>query len=347
MRYRTGHLKSEKGANKMVPFFVFLFCLFATYGAYLLVTRKSEEHRVQMEKRWREVMLGLDEEISQANAEGGSIDVNKIKLARDEVLSEIPQFNELLQGVQFVKWVKTMIDQSDLHLTVMRLFMFCALSGLLATLAVSMLAPSFLAALGAGLVAACLPLLHVLWKRKKRLNKFLSDLPDTLELMSRALASGHAFTEALNMVSKEMPDPISTEFRRTYEEQNLGLSVKVALENLTNRVPLLDLKICITAIMIQRETGGNLSEILEKVAGTIRERFKIMEDLNTLTTSSRMSAWVLCAMPVFIAAMVSYINPGYMTVFWKEELGHKMIAVASGLQLTGMLVIRRIMQIKI
>jgi tight adherence protein B len=214
-------------------------------------------------------------------------------------------------------------------------------------IAVSMLADSFLAAVLAGIVTACVPFLHVLWKRKKRLDKFLSDLPDTLELMSRALASGHAFTEALHMVSKEMPDPIATEFRRTYEEQNLGLSVKIALENLTERVPILDLKICVTAIMIQRETGGNLAEILEKVASTIRERFKILEDLNTLTTSSRMSAWVLCAMPVFIALMVSYINPGYMNVMWTEDLGHKMLMVAAVLQTIGMLVIRKIMKIKI
>lgn len=328
----------------MLPFFVFLFCLFGTYGTYLLVTRKTAEDQARIEKRMREVLLGLDAEGQVANT---GLDVSQIRLARDEILSEIPKVDEILRSIEFVKWVKHMIDQSDLQLTVMRLFMFCGLSGLLGMMAVSMLADNFLIAILAGLATASLPFLHVLWKRKKRLDKFLSDLPDTLELMSRALASGHAFTEALHMVSKEMPDPIATEFRRTYEEQNLGLSVKVALENLTERVPVLDLKICVTAIMIQRETGGNLAEILEKVASTIRERFKILEDLNTLTTSSRMSAWVLCAMPFFIATMVTYINPNYMTVMWTEEIGHKMLMVAGVLQTIGMLVIRRIMQIKI
>src|SRR5262249_37448530 len=113
------------------------------------------------------------------------------------------------------------------------------------------------------------------------------------------------------------------------------------------RVPILDLKICITAIMIQRETGGNLAEILEKVASTIRERFRILEDLNTLTTSSRMSAWVLCAMPAFIAAMVTYINPTYMAVCGRSPTGKKMLYAAAGWQFIGMLFIRRIMQIKI
>jgi tight adherence protein B len=332
----------------MLPFFVFIFCLCATYGTYLLVTRKTAEDQERMEKRMREVLLGLDTSSEgQAGGRTGPLGVNQIRLARDEILSEIPKFDEMLRKIEFVKWVKLMIDQSDLQLTVMRLFMFCGLAGLLGMMAISMLADSFLAAILAGLVTACLPFLHVLWKRKKRLDKFLADLPDTLELMSRALASGHAFTEALHMISKEMPDPIGTEFRRTYEEQNLGLSVKIALENLVERVPVLDLKICVTAIMIQRETGGNLAEVLEKVASTIRDRFKILEDLNTLTTSSRMSANVLCAMPAFIALMVSYINPTYMRVLWTEPLGHKMLMVAAGLQLTGMFVIRRIMQIKI
>lgn len=332
----------------MLPFFVFIFCLLATYGTYLLVTRKTAEDQERIEKRMREVLLGLDSSSANgANGGAGGLDVNQIRLARDEILSEIPKFDEILRKIEFVKWIKQMIDQSDLQLTVMRLFMFCGLAGLLGMMAVSMLADSFLAAILAGLVTACLPMLHVLWKRKKRLDKFLADLPDTLELMSRALASGHAFTEALHMISKEMPDPIATEFRRTYEEQNLGLSVKIALENLVERVPVLDLKICVTAIMIQRETGGNLAEVLEKVASTIRDRFKILEDLNTLTTSSRMSANVLCAMPAFIALMVSYINPTYMRVLWTEPLGHKMLMVAAALQLTGMVVIRRIMQIKI
>ena len=107
------------------------------------------------------------------------------------------------------------------------------------------------------------------------------------------------------MVSIEMPEPIATEFRKAYEEQNLGLSVKLALENLTQRMPLLDLKMCVTAMLIQRETGGNLAEILEKVAYTIRERFRIMGDLKTLTTSSRMSAWLLCALPIFVALAVT------------------------------------------
>jgi len=192
-----------------------------------------------------------------------------------------------------------------------------------------------------------LPFVHVWWKRKKRFDAFLEELPDALDLVSRALSAGHAFSEALNMVSTEMPDPIATEFRKTYEEQNLGLSIKLALENLTQRMPLLDLRMCVTAVLIQRETGGNLSEILEKVSHTIRERFRIMGDLKTLTTSSRMSAWLLCGLPIFVALAVTVMNPDYMSVLWKDPRGHYLIAAAMFLQISGMLIVRKILNIKI
>jgi tight adherence protein B len=198
-----------------------------------------------------------------------------------------------------------------------------------------------------GLIAAALPFLHISIKRKKRLKKFLQLLPDALDLMSRGLSAGHAFTESLQMVSTEMPEPIATEFRKTYDEQNLGLSLKLALENLTQRMPLLDLRMCVTAVLIQRETGGNLSELLEKVAHTIRERFRIMEDLKTLTLSSRWSAWLLCALPVALAVYITFMNPEYMEVMWRDPRGHKLLVVAAVMQILGMLMVQKIMKIKI
>jgi tight adherence protein B len=225
--------------------------------------------------------------------------------------------------------------------------MFSLMAGILGALAVSMLTPLWLLSLLGGVVAAALPFLHVFWKRSNRLRAFLSLLPDALDLMSRALQAGHAFAESLHMIATEMPEPIATEFRKTYEEQNLGLSLKLALENLSERIPLLDLRICITAILIQRETGGNLAEVLEKVAHTIRERFRILEDLRTLTTSSRMSAWILCGLPIFIAVAVTIMNPDYMSVLWNDPRGHRLLFVAVVLQITGMLVIRKILRIKI
>jgi tight adherence protein B len=262
-------------------------------------------------------------------------------------MSEIPSVNRFLLRIQTALQLKRMLDQADLHITPSRLGMFSVMAAILAGLAVSMISSAILLVILGALIAASLPFVHVFWRRKKRFNDFLEHLPDTLELMSRALSAGHAFAEALHMVSTEMPDPIATEFRKTYEEQNLGLSLKLAMENLTQRIPLLDLRMCVTAVLIQRETGGNLAEILEKVAYTIRERFRIMGDLKTLTTSSRISAWLLCGLPIFVAVAVTVMNPDYMSVLWKDPRGHYLIGTAIGLQITGMFIVRKILDIKI
>jgi len=320
----------------MISFFVFLFCLFLTYGAYLLATRKSEDRRLRLQQRLAKTLLH--------SAHSTDAEVN---LARDELMSEIPLVNRLLIRLTIASRLSSMIEQADLDITVLRLLMFSAMAGMLALFAASMVTISWLIPLSAGLAAATLPFVHVWWKRKKRLDKFLEQLPDALELVSRALSAGHAFSEAVQMIATEMPEPCAGEFRKTYEEQNLGLSLKLALENLSQRIPLLDLHFCITAILIQRETGGNLAEILEKVATTIRERFRIMGDLKTLTTSSRMSAWILCGLPVFVAIAVSVMNPEYMSVLWSDPRGHKLLFAAALMQTLGMLIIRKMLRIKI
>jgi tight adherence protein B len=320
----------------LAAFLVFIFCLFLVLGAYLAATRGSEAKRARLHKRLAEALL-----------HSAHTDDVEVILAREELMSEIPWINRVLIELQVATRLKRVLDQADLHITVTRLMMFSVMAGMLAALAASMLTISVLVMVAAGLAAAALPLIHVFWKRRKRFDQFLEQLPDTLELMSRALSAGHAFSESLHMVSTEMPEPIATEFRKTYEEQNLGLSLKLALENLTQRVPLLDLRLCVTAILIQRETGGNLAEILEKVAYTIRERFRILGDLKTLTTSSRMSAWLLCGLPIFITIVITGMNPDYMSILWSDPRGHKLIAAALFMQITGMLVVRKILRIKI
>jgi tight adherence protein B len=320
----------------LIPFFVFITCLFLTYALYLITSRSSDAKRRLLNERLAEAI----------RSSAASYDAD-VQLAREELLSEIPWLNRSLLKLNIPTRIKRTIDQADLNITVVRLVLFSLTAGVLAFLAVSMLSGSYLLMGIVGLIAGVLPFAHVLAKRKKRLNKFLRLLPDALDLMSRGLSAGHAFTESLHMVATEMPEPIATEFRKTYEEQNLGLSLKLALENLVQRMPLLDLRMCVTAILIQRETGGNLSELLEKVAYTIRERFRIMEDLKTLTLSSRWSAWLLCALPVFLAVYISLMNPGYMDVLWRDTRGHKLIALAITMQILGMLMVRKIMKIKI
>jgi tight adherence protein B len=320
----------------MLSFLVFLFALFLVLGAYLLATHGTDAKRARLRERLAEALMHS----------GHSKDI-EVVLARNELMSEIPWINRSLIRLRAALQLKRMLDQADLHITPSRLMMFSVMAGMLAALTASVVSISILLTLAAGLAAASIPFFHVWWKRKKRFDAFLEHLPDALDLMARALSAGHAFSEAMHMVSTEMPEPIATEFRKTYEEQNLGLSLKLALENLTQRIPLLDLRMCVTAVLIQRETGGNLAEILEKVAYTIRERFRIMGDLKTLTTSSRMSAWLLCGLPIFVSIVITIMNPEYMSVLWKDQRGHYLIATALSLQVSGMLIVRKILRIKI
>ena len=320
----------------LILFFVFLTGLFLTYTLFLFSSRGSDKKRALLRERLADAI--------RTSAHSTDMDV---QLAREELLSEIPWMNRVLIKVQVSSKLKRMIDQADAHITVMRLVLFSLTAGVLAFLAVSMISASYLLMGFFAVMATALPFLHIHSKRKKRLKKFLQLLPDALDLMSRGLSAGHAFTEALQMVSTEMPEPIATEFRKTYEEQNLGLSLKLALENLVERVPLLDLRMCVTAVMIQRETGGNLSELLEKVAYTIRERFRIMEDLKTMTLSSRWSAWLLCGLPIFLAVYVTLMNPGYMDVMWRDARGNRLLAIAAIMQVLGMLMVQKIMKIRI
>jgi tight adherence protein B len=305
-------------------------------GAFLLATQGSDAKRARLQKR-----------LSDALLHSSHTEDVEIILARNELMSEIPMVNRFLVNLQGALHLKRMLDQADLQITPSKLVMFSVMAGMLAAMAAGVLTQSIVMMIAAGLLIATLPILYVLFKRKQRLNKFLELLPDALDLVSRALSAGHAFSESLHMVATEMPEPIAGEFQKTYEEQNLGLSLKLALENLTQRIPLLDLKMCVTAIMIQRETGGNLAEILEKVAYTIRERFRIMGDLKTLTTSSRMSAWLLCGLPIAVSLVITIMNPEYMSVLWKDPRGHLLIAIALFMQLTGMLIVRKILNIKI
>lgn len=320
----------------LISFFVFLFALFLVLGAYVLTTQGTEAKRARLQKRLADALM-----------HSSHTDDMEVVLARNELMSEIPWLNRSLVRVQAALQLKRMLDQADLHITPSRLVMFSVMAGILAGLAASVISIFIFVILGAAVLAAAVPFVHVWWKRKKRFDAFLEHLPDALDLISRALSAGHAFSEALHMVSAEMPEPIATEFRKTYEEQNLGLSLKLALENLVQRIPLLDLRMCITAVLIQRETGGNLAEILEKVAYTIRERFRILGDLKTLTTSSRLSAWLLCALPIFVTIMITVLNPEYMAILWKDPRGHYLIATGLGLQITGMLIVRKILRIQI
>ena len=314
---------------------VFLFFLFLTYAIFLLTSRKADVRSMQLQKRVAEALSDL-----------GSHDQSDIRIAREDTIGGSPAINRILSSLDFIKKLDNTIRQSGVMITVTRLLVFSFLAGALGLLSAVTVMNVMLALIPA-VLAALLLYIYVSLLRRKRLRKINAQLPDTLDLLGRSLAVGHAFSEALNQVANEMPDPIATEFRIVFEEQKLGLSTKAALDGLSERVPLTDLRICITAMHIQRETGGNLAEILEKVSQTIRERFKLMEDFRTLTTSSRGSAWILCGLPFGIVFVLTAINSDYMSLLLHDWRGHYVIAAAIVLQILGILTIRKILAIKV
>jgi len=314
---------------------IFLFFLLATYALFLFASRSQQADQERLEQRVREA---LQETLD--SPEGA------ISLVREDTIGGNPTIHRILSSLNLMNRLDVMIKQADMEITVYKLLLFCVLAGIMAGLAAATLFNIVVVVVFAG-IAMAIPILHVARTRQKRLRKFNSQLPDTLDLLSRSLAVGHAFSESLHQVAMEMPDPVATEFRITFEEQKLGLSSKLALDRLGERVPILDLRLCITAMHIQRETGGNLAEILEKVSLTIRERFRIMEDFRTLTTSSRLSGWILCAIPIVLVFLLTMLNPDYMAVLVHDSRGHYVLAFAAVWQMLGMLLIKKFLSIRV
>ncbi len=223
---------------------------------------------------------------------------------------------------------------------------------------------SLLAAVAGGLISAVLaqtiyvapvgavilfsmPWIWLWWKRRARLNKFASQLPDAMELVARALRAGHSLAAGMHVVAEEMPLPISKEFGRVYEEQNLGISLEEALRSLSSRVPNLDLKFFCTAVQIQRQTGGDLAEILDKIGYVVRERYKILGQVKALTGEGRLSGLVLIVMPFGLFLFMLHTKYDYIQMLWTDPLGIKMSVVALILQVLGAVVIKKIVDIKV
>src|SRR4030042_6530483 len=179
-------------------------------------------------------------------------------------------------------------------------------------------------------------------KGTKRLKAFIREFPDALDMMTSAIRAGHALNQSLQLVGTEAPDPVGIEFKKTFEQYNLGLTLHDALYNLTERMNSLDLKLFVTAVLLQRETGGNLTEILETIGSTIRERFKLIGQIRTYTAQGRMSAWILGLLPIFFVLIISMLNPTYLQPLFKDPLGHFLIGIATFLQILGFVIIQKI-----
>jgi tight adherence protein B len=203
------------------------------------------------------------------------------------------------------------------------------------------------AAAGAGLVGLAVPLARLRYSRSSRMKRFEEQFPEALDLLSRAIRAGHAFQTAMGMVADELPAPVGAEFRKTFEQQNYGLPVTEALAALSARVPLVDVRFFVTAVTIQRETGGNLAEILDNLAVVVRERFKILRQVRVHTAHGRFTGYVLLAMPAALAVALSFINPDHMNLLFKERIGQSMILGAIVMQAVGFVWIRQVIKIEV
>lgn len=237
--------------------------------------------------------------------------------------------------------------QADSPLKIEHFLLLCggmaAIGGLITVIT---RAPSPLVPVG-GIVGFGLPWIWMMFRRKSRLGRFEKQLPDALELMSRALRSGHSLASGLNVVASEMPAPISVEFRLVYDEQNMGIPIEQALRNMLGRIPNMDLQFFVTAVSIQRQAGGDLAEILNKISYIVRERFKILGQVKALTGEGRISGVVLMGLPIALFFAVYYLNPDYVMLLFNREIGRQMITAAVIAQIIGAVVIKKIVDIKV
>jgi tight adherence protein B len=278
---------------------------------------------------------------------GGKHGRDKLLNYRDKVLKDAGAMQKLALKMPRVSKLDRMLLKSNLPFTA-SIFILLSLSlGLIALLLGLKFSPFILLTIMIAVLVACLPYGYLIIAEKAYLNKFQDQLPEALDLLARALRSGHAMTSGLEMVSSEMEAPISLEFGAAVDEINLGLTFEEAFENLCERVPSTDLRFFAISIIIQRETGGNVAEILDNISRLIRERIQFKRQVKALTAEGRLSAMVLIGLPIALFAYIFFINHSYLTLLWTDEIGQYMLAGAIMLQILGAFVIKKIVTIEL
>ena len=317
-----------------IPLLVFAAVLAAVLGGYLLLGARDNGGRELKERLALLEIRGIDQS-----------DIPDV--LKKELLSDLPPFQRVLSHLDIAQRVDTRLRQAGME---MKVGVFALLSLSLFALGMTVclllhLHPGFALLLGA--LLCLVPNIVVNVKRKRRMRAFTAQFPDALEMFARSLRAGHSFTGAIQLVAQEMPHPMGAEFRQVFDEQNLGVPLREALTGMTRRVDSLDAKFFVTAILIQRETGGNLAEIIDKIAHVIRERFRIQGQLKVFTAQARMTGLILTFLPICVALAITLLNPDYIRPLWVERAGKFLIALAVCMQVTGGLVIRKIIRIKI
>jgi len=313
--------------------FMFVFCVVQV--VYLIWL---EGHFVEKRKVKRRLLF-----ISA----GGKHGEEKLNLYRQRVLRDVGVFEKFLLTLPRLTSLDRMLLRTNMPITASS-FAFGSLAlGLLGLLVGSQFMPTVSGAALFGVLMMGLPFLYLRILEHRALLRFEEQLPEALDLLARAVRSGHAISAGMEMVAEEMPNPIRNEFAATVDEINLGLSLKEALDNLASRVPSRDLRFFVVALLIQKETGGNIAEVFDNISRLIRERHQFARQVQALTAEGRLSGWVLSILPLVMFAYIYVVNYAYISLLWSEKLGIFMLILAATLQVVGMLIIRRIVKIEI
>jgi tight adherence protein B len=315
----------------LITFALVLGIIGATY--YLLVLKPEAEEQSALRKRLKTSAPGM---IKNASLQ-----------LQDSPLSTIPYVDAVLAAsTRLSVPLQKRVDRSGLNLTVGALLLMCLCSGIAAYLLVQTVSRLTLAAVVFGVLCCFIPIWFVNFMAARRVSKFEEQFPEAIDLLARALRAGHAFTTGLSMVAEEMAEPVGTEFRLAYDRQNFGMPMGDALKSLGERVPLLDARFFVTAVLTQREAGGNLAEVLDNLASVIRDRFKVKRQVRTVTAHARITGWVLALMPPCLGAILTLLSPKHMALLWTDPIGIKMTVVAIILQVVGTLIIRKLVDVE-
>jgi tight adherence protein B len=286
------------------------------------------------------------QEVSQAG-EPVAEETSKKLLVKQQHVGPMPAIDRMLGGTERGSALTQWIEQSGMKASLSGVILIALGTAVLMALIAGAVSRSKYGLPVGAAIGFALPFMVLNFKRGRRMRAFEEQFPEGLDLISRALKAGHAFATGLKMVADEMPDPVGPEFRKTFDEQNFGLPLKDALDNLTHRMPLLDVRFFSTAVLIQRETGGNLSEILENLAHVVRERFKILRQVRVYTAHGRFTGYVLLALPAVLCIALSFINPEHMNLLFRERMGQMMLLGALVMQTIGYLWIKQVIKIEV
>jgi len=291
--------------------------------------------RRRLERRLRDVS-GFDE----TSADGDATVVRKSESG------PLPLIDEIVARTKAGSFLTRLIERSGVKTTPSAVVTVSIMIGVAAGLLTAMFS-SFVGAACAAVAGAIMPTLWLLNRRSARLKRFEEQFPEALDLLSRAIRAGHAFQTSMGMVADELPDPVGPEFKKAFDQQNFGLPLREALNELSERVPILDVRFFVTAVMIQRDTGGNLAEILDNLAHVVRERFKIRRQIRVHTAHGRFTGYVLLALPAALGLALSFLNPDHMNLLFKEHMGQMMLIAAIVMQTVGFIWIRQVIKIEV